>query len=1054
MAFSNILIFVLTTLSIICYGLIVKIRDIKLYGIKQNLSVLYRFIYYKGNNNSIKYKTNIKQKFQARLNFAILQKKGGVFYMLVANKEKAQQKINKHHVLVHPTPFKQQPQGYEMGSITNDLKRSYSEPIPVTKILGYFSKGHSIMLSDAEVDQNNRFRFVSSSLFAIDVDDDEKKTNPEEILFSLKDKITGLFFTFSHGVKGNRYRLLFQLDRKVNDELKMRGIIEYVANSLKEMGLPVDTQAKNPLQIVRGGKRSILVNPSNKLNTTELLEEVKKTNIKRQAELYNEFEKELRPVPFETLKEMVETIGHIPSGVGEGEKWKRLVVAIKHYVNTGHITDEEGYELFDIISGNEQSYKAWKGLRANGQATIRSLIFEAKQRGYRGKYTYYSNDDKITETYERETIKVKGYIPKEVAIELISRNEKILVDSPTGSGKTTSFMNAFKELASPRKHFYIFAAPTIALTEQNALSHKVRAIKGKTENLFKVVNQDIRNGKRVFISTYDMAPALIDFLRLIDHNMTFTLVVDELHKFVTDYDTNYRYEAIQNLYEISKQAKSFIGLSGTIDDIYKNEFEKVVKIDNGKPQSPCQEFAVYTYEKKDQALIELAKLIEVWTSKRKLLIYIQSLNKIEQLKDVLRRKGIKVRTINANSKSNTTYKQLVETSTIDDDVQVLLTTSVIADGVNIKNSLEWEVIAVCNEFSNLFNYSSVKQISNRMRNEYRRFSIFMQEPRNKRKDPFNLENAYQYRLGIAQNIVTEISEHPYFDIKLFQSSTIERRYGIHLGLEGLEIDTLFLRHAVSREQERYFSGSRFSFINAVERALHTKIKGIINISKEIRENNLELTFIRDIIGQLEEEEKQKEQVKIQSIGQAFTHEVYQAFLEDDEKVLNEFKKTVSSNHYSCLSGICHLANYEICRKIVVQVNRKADIHSFFKSIRGLAESIYLKSVNRPSKTRQVFKGLLQLNEFMSVDDYKKILKQMAKKLKINVKDVEEVENMIICENKRTKKERMKKVSEPITPEYIAEKFGLSVDEVKQVTLNYAKTRGKTFETVVKTKLGM
>jgi hypothetical protein len=977
--------------------------------------------------------------------------------MLVIDKSKGleQQKTSKHHVFVHSTPFQKQPQGYEMGKITNDLKKSYSEPVPVTKILDYFSKGHSIMLSDAEIDQDNKFRFISSSLFAIDIDDDEEATNPEEVIFQLKDKLTGLFYTFSHGIKGNRYRLLFQLDQKINDERKMKGIIELVAHDLKKLGLPVDTQAKNPLQIVRGGKKSFLVNASNKLDTAELLGRVKRENLKKQKSLYDEFEKELRPVPFQALKEMTETIGHIPSGIGEGERWKRLVVAIKHYTNTGHITDEEGYELFDIVSGGEQSYKAWKGLRASGQATIKSLIFEAKNKGYKGKYTYYGNDERIEETFEKEVIKVKGFIPSEVAKDLIERNQRILVDSPTGSGKTTSFLNAFKELSSTKKHFYIFATPTIALTEQNAISHKVRAIKGRTKNLFKIVNQDIRNGKRVFISTYDMTPILIEFLQeLTKGKMSFTLVVDELHKFVTDYDVNYRFDAIQKLYEVSKKAKSFIGLSGTIDDIYKNEFEKVVKIDNGKPQSPCQEFAVYTYEKKDQALIELAKLVEVWTSKRKLLIYIQSLKKIEQLRDVLRRKGIKVRTVNANSKSNRTYKQLVETSQIDDDVEVLLTTSVIADGVNIKNSLEWEVIAVCNEFSNLFNYSSVKQISNRLRNTYRRFSIFMQEPKNDRTEPFRLESAYQYRLGIANNIVKEIGEHPYFDLRLFQSSTIERRYGIHLGLEGLEIDTLFLRHAVSKEQERYFSGCRYSFINAVEKALHTKVKGIINISKEIRDNNLELTFIQEILGEMVEQDKEKEAAKLEGIEKAFTKEIYQAFVDDDEKELSQFKKIVSHNHYFCIAGLCNIADYETCRKVVVQVKRKADIHAFYKDIRGLAESLYLKSLNRPNKTKQVLTHLLKLDEFITNDDYKKITGQIAKKLKVSKKDIGEVENMLLFENKRTKKERMKRVAEPITAESIAEKYGLTVDEVKKTTLNYAKTRGKTFESVVKTKLEM
>lgn len=962
----------------------------------------------------------------------------------------------KYRVLVHPKPFKKQPNKIEMGIVTNDLKRSFSEPIPVTKLLDYAGKGHCIMLCDADIDEDNSFRFISSSLFAIDVDDDAMVTDPAEVMLRLKDKLTGLFYTFSHGLKGNRYRLLFQLDKRIDDERTMQDIIKVVAGDLKEMGLPVDENNNmNPKQIVRGGTKYELISAKNKLNTAELLERVKKANLKRQQELYQEFQKELRPIPFQALKEMAETIGYIASGSGQYALWTQLVLGIKHYANTGFITQDEGFELFDIISGSEQSQRDWERLKARGQVTIGTFIHEALKRGYKGKYTYYGNDETIPATYDHETIKVKDYIPVEVAKELILRNKRILVDSPTGSGKTTAFLNSFKELSNEKPHFFIFAAPTIALTEQNAISHKVRAIKGQTDNLFKIINQDVRTGKRVFISTFDMCPILIDFLKLIEKNMSFTLVVDELHKFVTDYDLNYRFEAIKNLYVVSKQAKSFIGLSGTIDDIYKNEFDQVVTIDNGKPQSPCQEFAVYTYEKKDNALAELAKLIEVWTSKRKLLVYIQSKEKIEQLKTVLRRKGIKVHTINANSKSNHTYKQLVETSQIDEDVQVVLTTSVIADGVNIKNSIDWECLAVCNDFSNLFNYSSIKQISNRLRNVYRRFSIYMQEPKNKSEEPFQLESAYQSRLKIAENIANEINLHPYFDPRLFQTSIVEKRYGIYQGIEQrLEIDTLQLRHAVSQQQERYYSGARYAFINAVERALHTKASGILNISKEIQNNHLEMAFIEQVLGEMQEQKKGDETAKREAIGKVFTREVYQAFVDGDEEILSKFKKEVIASHYSCLSKITQIADYETCLQIVKQVKRNKDTYSFYQSIQLLDDMFYFMALDRPSKTKKAFLALGEVNEFVTNDDYQIIITNMAKKIKLRKEDIEAVEGMYQFENKRSKKERMKRVAEPITVEAIAKQYGLTIEQVKQCALNYAKRKGGTYEKVVRVKLGM
>lgn len=979
----------------------------------------------------------------------------------------------KHHVLVHAKPFTRQPNSYDMAIVTNELKESYSEQLPITKILEYFSKGHCAILCNAELDNENKFRFISSKLFAIDIDDEKRETNPKEVLMSLKDKAVGLFYTFSHGIKGNRYRLLFQLDQSVNDETKMKGIIEVVAKDLQAMGLPVDTGAKNTTVPIRGGRKGhIVANIHNQLNTSDLLERVKLESFKNQKVIYDEGEHS--PIPFESLKEMAETIGHIPSGTGQYQLWIQLSLGIKHFANIDFITQDEGFELFDIISGGEQPQKSWEQLRARGQVTIGTLVREARNRGYKGKYTIFSKEIEIKEDFEKETIKVKDYIPAAVAKDLIERQQRILVDSPTGSGKTTSFLTAFKELSSAKKHFYIFAAPTRALTEQIALSHQVTAIKGKIDNLFDVILQDVRNGKRAFVVTYDMTTKLIEILNTLERNMSFTLVVDEFHKFVTDYDVDYRFKAIQQLSECSRQAKSFIGLSGTIDDIYKNEFDQVVKIDNGKPQSPCREFAVYTYEKRDQALVELAKLIEIWTSKRKLLIYIQSLKKIDQLHELLEGQGIKVRTINARNKKDPTYEKLVKTSEIDHDVQVVLTTSVIADGVNILNiqrdeqgniiyddkgkpvnDIEWEVIAVCNDFSNLFNYSAIKQISNRLRNTYRRFSIFMQEPKNDEQAPFYLESRYQYSLRTARRITDNINQDPYFDPLLFLASKVENHYGIHLGKENwLEIDTLYLRHKVSEMQERYFSGYRHSFIKAVEKALHLKSKGTLNISEKIQNDELDLTFIQEVLGQLQEAEKEKEVVKAESIDKAFTREVYQAFLDEDEVTIRRFKKSVTSYHYSCLQTIYRFADYETCRIVVQRVTRNAETHAFYKRIEALTESIYLRSISRPSATKKVLLSLLEQTEFVSKKDWKMIIEQIAKKYKVSVEAVRKVEIMVLFEDKRTKKERMKRASEPITAEAIAEEFGLTVEQVKNVAVNYAKTRGKTFEKVIRTKLNV
>jgi hypothetical protein len=974
------------------------------------------------------------------------------------------QTTKSHSVLIHPKHFKQQPKDSLMGKVTKDLKRiGFSKRHSMQEIFECFSQGQNIVLANVELDTEvDKLRFLSASMFAIDVDDTEMVTDPVDVLRQLKGQAVGLFYTFSHGIKGNRYRLVFQLSRSVTDERHLKGIIEVKAKELRAKGVPVDLQAKIPTLPVRGGRQGYLINDYDAvLDVDSLLEKVEKQNLKRQKELYKQFEKPLKPVPFETLKEMAEKVGYLPSGVSFDvtEDWKRITMGIKHYVVTGNITEDEGWELYDIISGGEQSRRAYDGLKPNGQATIGSLIAKAQDKGYKSKFVYFPE---VQVNFERETIKVKQYIPTEVAEDILASKQRILVDSPTGSGKTSAFISAMKKRENALlDEFYIFAMPTIALTMQTANKHQVLAIKGQTKDLFKQINQQIWNGKRVFISTYDMTPKLVDFITIIlqkyNRQPKFFLVVDELHKFVTDYDDRYRLRAIRDLYKVSQKAKTFVGLSGTTEDIYKQEFDKVIKIENGNPQSPCLEIAVYSYEHRDTCLPELAKVIEARVAKNRLLVYIQSKKKIEQLKNVLRRKGIKVRTISADSKSNPTYKQLIEHESVDTDVQVILTTSVIADGVNIKNvkrdngvpilhqdgtemvDLEWEVIAVCNEFSNLFNPSSLKQISNRLRNHYRRFSLFMQVPKKDDTQRFQLEGAYGFRKRTAERIVKELNEHPYFDRELFRNSVIEKRYGIFQTSDGsLDIDTLKLRHWVSDEQERYYMHRRKAFVEAIKKTFHYQPEiRELNISKEILDNNLNTALEQGIIQEIEEAEQEREREKSKSISQAFTLDVYKAFQQEDDRTLAAFKKTVHDRQYACLKSITKIADYKTSMKVVKQVQRNADTYVVRNDIRSLVDVTYQQSILRPLKTKKVLDKLLALDEFIENKEMEAELERIAKEERVATSDVKKVLPFVQFEHTRKEKVRLKRVIGLITVQSVAAKHGLTESEVVALVKEWA-----------------
>lgn len=972
--------------------------------------------------------------------------------------------IPKHYAVVHPTAYLIQPTKREMGKVINYFKyRGIPKKHGINELLSALSSGHCVIPSNIEIDDENNIQFISSTLMLIDIDDIEKETDPAAVLKKLSDMVTGLFYTFSHGKegKGNRYRLVFQLDRAIRDRESYEMMIEVIGKTLIERGLPskaVDT-IKNSTRPVRPGIQGCLINNFGVtlkvdywMQKIEQLQQARIAEAKERADnAFDALENSMKfKVTFDELKEMAEAVGYIPSGVGLKDEWSRIVMGIKHHANSGAISQDEGFQLFDIISGGEESEKSWNSMRPSGRATIGTLIYHAKQKGYKWKqYRYALNDAAPDVKIERH--KVKDYIPVDLATELLERKQKILVDSPTGSGKTRSFIDAFKGLEnSSNFHYYVFSAPTRALTEQIAATYGVMAVKGQDPQLFNRLKQYTREGHRIFIATYDMTPALTEFLTSYNRAACFSLVVDEIHKYVTDYEFSYRYKAINELHKASQKAVSFIGLSGTPNDILKDEFDSIVQIDNGNPSSPCSDFAVYTYEQRKEALPMLVKLIETWVPQRRLLIFIQSKEKIQQLYDLLRKRGIKARTVTANEKSNSTYKSLVEQSKIDDNVQVVIATSVIADGINIENTLEWECMAVCNDFSDLFNVSTLKQISNRFRNKYRRFSVFMQEPKIKDEDIFNIDGCYQYLNKIASTFTEMMNgEYEKQNLSLFRASVLERKYGIYSDGEKIAVNTLHLRHTASREQERYYKGRRNAFIRSLERILHKKLIGVLNISEAVRKKNLDITALERQIAEMEAADQAAKDAKMQSIASAFTYEVYEAFQNDDEQALNEFKKQVSPAHYSCLNRLHKIATYEICKVIVQQVKRDADTHAFYNGIKAMIDIGHFCSINRGTPTRKVFLELKKVTDFIASADLKELIeKKLPKRLKVSKTDIKEVLKMFVQTHERNMKERFTKLS-PITPEVLANQYGLTVNQVKECMKNYLKMQPKSVQVAAK-----
>lgn len=965
--------------------------------------------------------------------------------------------IPKHYGIIHPKRYTTQPQTSEMGRLTNFLKRNgIVKRHSLMDFLEALSRGHNAIISNVEIEEVEgeplgRIRFVSSSLIMIDIDDDEKVTDPEKVFQQLPEA-AALFYTWSHSKERNRYRIVYQLDRAISDEFIYKLLTESLLDELTEKGFPVDRNVKNPKGIVRGGNSGYLLNDTDaRLNTTERIQRVRQEHERRADARKKAYTHAVdNKFSFPELLEMANSIGYIPSGSGDMEKWSRIVYGIKNYVDIGAITEIEGFELFSIISGNEKDEKTFQHMTATN-ATIGSLVYYAEQAGYKRKpgsrYLYGMRLESASRVpTEKHQIKKGEYVPESLALDLLERKQRILFEAPTGSGKTTQFIKAFKVLASAKKRFFVLSVPTIALAEQVARTHGIFLVKGQEKELFSRIHKGIHSGNRIFVSTYDMTAILTDLLLESDRLARLTLVADEWHRVVTDYSPDFRKNAIQGLQDSSLKASAFVALSGTPQDVLKDGFDMVVSADNGQP-SPCSDFSVYTYEKAAESIPMLVHLIESKVSaKKRLLIYIQNKKTITRVYDVLRKKGIKARTITAKTKRSPLYKDLVERETVADDVDIILTTSVIADGINIKNDFRWECIVFLDQGSRLYNVATIKQISNRFRNEYGRFAMFMLEPRNKEEDRFHIESAYRYMKRLSSRFVSLLeSEFSVKDIALFRGSIIEKKYGIEATEKGFSVDDFYLRHYVSGEQENYYSGRRIAFIRAIETIIGKKLHGTLNVSEAVRKGTLDLQGTEQHLKDLETEDKQAEVVKRDGISQAFTRTVYNSFIAGNDDMIREFKQTVTPSHFACIAGLHQFTDFDTCRHIVGNIKRDADTHAYMNAVSGLVDQWHFHSFDRKTPTREIYFAILDEigTHFILSADLKHAMKKIAKKQRASIKDVQSVMNRMFHKTvtKKTGGTRYAKLN-PWTVENIGNVFGLENIQVIESIRKYAETTSK------------
>lgn len=979
--------------------------------------------------------------------------------MLVLNQEEAEKE--EYYITLHPGYFPTK-KSFNLGMITNWFKKNgQSRRYTLEQIFKFTSEGRCFIPSNVQLEKGT-YTFVSSNLIFIDIDDDDKKTNPEKLLIELQDVCAGLFYTSSHSETKNRYRLVFVLDEYIRDIRVYEAIFEAIVVVLKELGVPVDEAIKTPLQRIRTANKGYRINNLDakfsvkqlKANIELQQERMKQAKLKKLEAISKRQENLIYTV--EELKARAEKIGYVE----DIDEWFKLGYSLKSYVEEGSIDDLEGYEVFSILCGGNDETKVWQGFKPN-QMTIGTFIHFSNNAGFKRTFKYYHAIASSQFSLPIERVKFMKYMPISYSKELLEREEKILVKSPTGSGKTHSFINAAKQLAEElikqkQTRFFILTVPTRAITDQVANDNHILAVRGETKDIYENIRRYVYSGKRVFVCTYDIATVLYAILKTIKPLASFCLIVDEVHQLVHSY--GFRKEAVEEVRSLVDKVKSFIGLSGTPDDVLRDMFDSEVHVQTKYEKAPCTMWGVITYNKTIEEEPMLFQLLKQKAEHgKKLLVFIQNKEMIERIKRQLKKIGIRVASITANEKQTSlTYRTLVRESKFD-DAQIILTTSLSSDGININNeTIEYECIVVASQRSPMFNVDQVRQCANRFRKPYRAFYIYMQKPKRKSNYLYNIEAAYKHEQNLANNIVDLInSEFSELNSrKLYKTGQLEKYIGIQFDEEErAKYNDLKLRFNVSNEKTKFYTIYRESFIQALAVLMGFQALQSIDVSAFIEKNRIDLSMVVDeiehlkLVAKMEKEEKQKR------IAEIYTQNVHSAFVQGDEEVLNLFKKAVITEHYNCLEEIANKLDFKLSLKIVQQVTNRRNIHAYKDRIQALINIQYYRSINRLTATKEAYEDIKQyLGKRLTKENIYILIEEVSKKYKrskkVNVRHI--VNNYFYHEANRTNKERFTILHE-LRIENVAEMFGINESDVQKTMQLFSEKEANNLVEIIMKK---
>lgn len=429
-----------------------------------------------------------------------------------------------------------------------------------------------------------------------------------------------------------------------------------------------------------------------------------------------------------------------------------------------YYTEKYGYDLKRFIKElTEQGYKEIEPKKKafkNAQNTLEKnhkdrekviflACYDLQNASYKEKIKFIednANDDAerllfydylkikpLTIEYNK-TINIKNFVSEGLrdVLNYADQNKKIVLQAETGTGKTTAFLKYFSEYRQNKR--LLILAPLTAIVEQNKNEFSnIVALTGNSEP-----SEHTRAKTwEIVMATYEQG-----YKHLSTGNKFDYVVIDEVHNLISSH--SFKRESIKNLTSVLRNCK-MIGLTGTTNPLFKSLGYKLVNIKK-KDLSPVN--VSMKVDNRSPVKIALQHLKDV---KGKCIIRINSKDDATEIKKELISKKryskneILILKSDAHIKKSADFIKLTQRSCFNDSVKLVLTTSLIDEGLSIKQEGFSDVVFIENTYKPM--PEAVKQFFARFRNQdsQRKNYLYFRETKDQSLNSWNPFFAFNKR---------------------------------------------------------------------------------------------------------------------------------------------------------------------------------------------------------------------------------------------------------------------------------------------------------------------